>query len=223
MSDRSPGRTKIKHRNWLLWPGLIFSSFAAWLILLIPGAAKLRPYYRRTTLAGVTTLADAMRASRLTGLQGWDLVAYAQQLVARKFAIYSTRNWWDTPARAFEYGLGYCAQYNLALKQLLDRLGFDTEVVFARKVQVLTDPDWILGHTWLRVTVQGEVREVCAGYVTNEPGRNNFEPLTPVHHGSTVLLLLMHFGMPPFCGFVEWRALLNGRGDPGWTFQRKQP
>lgn len=194
---------------------------AACLVLLIPGTLKLRPYYRRTELDGITTLDDAVRACRLTGLQGWDLVAYAQQRVARKFVIYSTRNLWDTPARAFEYGIGYCTQYNLALKHILDRLGFDTEAVFAWKVRVLTDPDWTMGHTWLRVNVKGEVREVCAGHIDNVPGRVHFEPVTPIHHGSTAILLLMHLGMLPFCGFTEWRALLSGQGDPGWTFSKK--
>jgi hypothetical protein len=208
-------------RPWLAVFTPVVSLIAVWVVLMLPGTIKLRPHYRRTTLDGITTLDDAVDACRRTGLQGWELVAYAQQLVARKFAIYSTRNLWDTPSRAFEYGLGYCTQYNLALKQLLDRLGFDTEAVFARKVRVLTNPDWTLGHTWLRVTLQGEVREVCAGYIENEPGHVNFEPVTPVHHGRTAILLLMHLGMLAFCGFVEWRALLSGKGDPGWTFPPK--
>lgn len=211
----------MKPPKCLAWLIAFVSSVAIWFILLTPGALKLRPHYRRTTVDGITTLGDAIQACRRTGLQGWDLVAYAQQLVARKFAVYSTRNLWDTPARAFEYGLGYCTQYNLALKHVLDRLGFETEAVFARKVRVLTHPDWMMGHTWLRVNVQGEMREVCAGYLTNEPGHNNFEPLTPVHQGRTATLLLMHFGMLPFCGFAEWRALLSGQGDPGWTFRHK--
>ena len=211
----------MKRHRWIIWPSLILSSLAAWLILLIPGAVKLRPCYRRTTLDGVTTLDDAIRACRLTGLQGWDLVAYAQQLAARKFAVYSARNLWDTPARAFEYGLGYCTQYNLALKHILDRLGFDTEAVFASKIHVLTNPNWTMGHTWLRVNLNGEVREVCAGHIDNVPGRVHFAPVAPVHHGSTAILLLMHLGMMPFCGIVEWHALLSDRGDPGWTFVQK--
>ncbi len=211
----------MKRPKYLARPIVFFSAITIWFILLLPGTLKLRPRYRRTTVEDVTTLDDAVQACRRTGLQGWALIAYAQHLVARKFAIYSTRNLWDTPARAFEYGMGYCTQYNLALKAILDRLGFDTEAVFARKVQVLTNPNWAMGHTWLRVTVQNEVREVCAGYVTNEPGRNNFEPLTPVHHGNTLTLSLMNLGMMPFCGFVEWRALLSGKGNPGWTFRQK--
>jgi hypothetical protein len=211
----------MKQPRCLAWFIAFVSSVAIWFIWLTPGALKLRPHYRRTTIDGITTLDDAVQACRRTGLQGWDLIAYAQQLVARKFAVYSTRNLWDPPARAFEYGMGYCMQYNLALRRILGCLGFETEAIFARKVRVLTDPDWTMGHTWLRVTVQGEVREVCAGHPTNEPGHNHFEPLTPVHRGNLTLLGLMHLGMWPFCGFAEWRALLGGRGDPGWTFRRK--
>ena len=112
-------------RPWLAVFTAVVSLITVWFVLLLPGTVKLRPHYRRTTLDGVTTLDDAVDACCRTGLRGWDLVAYAQQLVACKFAIYSTRNLWDTPARAFEYGLGYCTQYNLALKQLLDQLGFE--------------------------------------------------------------------------------------------------
>jgi hypothetical protein len=212
----------MKHHRWPLWLTFFLTSLTTLLALLMPGALKLRPHYRRTTVDGITTLDDAVRVCRLTGLRGWDLIAYAQHVVARKFVVYSTRNLWDTPARAFEYGLGYCTQYNLALKHILDRLGFDTESVFARKVRVLTDPDWMMGHTWLRVTLNDEVREVCAGHIDNVPGRIHFEPVTPVQHGGTAILLLMHLGMVPFCGFVEWRALLSGQGDPGWTFSLKE-
>jgi len=208
-------------RPWRAVFAAAVSLIAVWVVLMLPGTVKLRPHYRRTTLDGVTTLDDAVEACRRTGLRGWELVAYAQQLVARKFSIYCARNLWDTPARAFEYGLGYCTQYNLALKQILDRLGFDVEAVFARKVRVLTEPDWTMGHTWLRVTVQAEVREVCAGRCDNSPGYVHFEAVTPVQHGSKAVLMLMNLGMLPFCGFVEWRALFSGKGDPGWTFQQK--
>jgi hypothetical protein len=211
----------MKH-PWLAVFTAVVWLITVWFVLLLPGPVKLRLHYRRTTLDGVTTLDDAVDACRRTGLRGWELVAYAQRLVARKFAIYSTRNLWDTPARAFEYGMGYCTQYNLALKQLLDQLGFETEAVFARKVCVSTDPAWTLGHTWLRVTVQGEVREVCAGRMDNTPGHVHFKPVTPVQHGNTPILVLMNLGMMPFCGLSEWRALLSGQGDPGWTFREKQ-
>ena len=141
--------------------------------LLLPGASRLGKL-RPTSLNGIVTIDDAIAAGRRTGLASWELVAYAQQLVRRKFAVYTTRNLGDSPARAFEHGLGYCTQYNLALKQILDGLGFETRVIFSLKVRDLNDDRWNMGHTWLRVTIDGEERDVCAGESENNPGQNRF-------------------------------------------------
>ena len=61
----------------------------------------------QSSLDGVATIDDAVKACQDSGLKGWDLAAYAQNLTARKFS-YSRRNPWDTPSRAFERGQGYC-------------------------------------------------------------------------------------------------------------------
>jgi transglutaminase-like putative cysteine protease len=79
---------------------------------------------------GITSIDDAVEACRRTHLQGWDLVAYAQNLTARKFT-YSRLNTWDTPSRAFERGMGYCEQQALALKKIYTRLGIKSRAVFA--------------------------------------------------------------------------------------------
>lgn len=195
----------------------VIGGSAAAALLIMPGALRLSNY-KKSTVNGVTTLDEAVIACQKSGLSGWELVAYAQQLVARKFATYSTRNLWDPPARAFAYGMGYCTQYNLALKQLLERLGIETRAVFSQRVKIFDVPDWTMGHTWLRVTFDGKTLDVCAGRKSNTPGHNHFEPMTPVRQGNPLFFFLTHMGMIPFCGFVEWKALLQGR-DPGWTFR----
>jgi hypothetical protein len=119
--------------------------------------------------------------------------------------------------------MGYCTQYNLALKHLLTRLGFSTQAVFSLKVQVINNPDWVMGHTWLRVTIDGETRDVCAGELDNRPGDVNFRPVFPVLPGHPILLFLTHLGMIPFVGVLEWRALLTGRPSPDWTYMRRLP
>ena len=169
------------------------------------------------------TLDDAVAACRRSGLDGWDLVAYAQRLVYRKFTFYSCRNLWDTPAAAFRRGMGYCTQYNLALKQILDRLVFDARTVFSLRVRVADNADWTMGHTWLRVRVPtgGETRDVCAGHADNLPGKVNFAPLAPVWPENSLVLALTHLGMIGFCGFLEWRSLLSGRPLPGWMFEER--
>ena len=191
-------------------------------LLLLPARRALRGR-RPVLLDGIATLDDAAVACRRSGLSGWEQVTYAQRLVYHKFTHYSCRNLWDTPAGAFRRGMGYCTQYNLALKQLLDRLGIETHAVFSLRVRVTENPDWTMGHTWLRVRIPagGESRDVCAGQVDNMPGRVNFTPLAPVWPGNDFVLALTHLGMIGFCGFLEWRALLTGRPLPVWMFEER--
>ena len=111
-----------------------------------------------TGARGVVTVEGVYRLCQRTGLQGWELVDFATRLVHDKFNVYSCRNLWDTPALVFKYGMGYCAQYNLALGQLLTRLGFDVQPVFALRIESTRVPEWRMGHTWLRVTSDGETR-----------------------------------------------------------------
>ena len=200
------------------WIAALAMIAAGYGMLLLPARRSLRGR-RPVLLDGVATLDDAVAACRRSGLTGWEQVTYAQHLVYRKFTHYSCRNLWDTPAGAFRRGMGYCTQYNLALKQLLDCLGFDAWAVFSLRVRVADEPDWTMGHTWLRVRVGGEERDVCAGHADNLPGRVNFTALAPVWPGNDFVLALTHLGMIGFCGFLEWRALLTGRPLPGWMFE----
>lgn len=189
-------------------------------LLLLPAWRALRAY-GPVSLDGIETIEDAVNACRRSGLDGWELVTYAQRLVYRKFTYYSCRNLGDTPATAFRRGMGYCTQYNLALKQILDSLGIDVRAVFSLRVRVVDEPEWGMGHTWLRVRVAGETRDVCAGHAGNLPGLVNFTPLAPVWPGNTLVLLLTHLGMIGFCSFLEWRALLSGRPLPWWMFEAR--
>ena len=202
------------------WAAALGAAAAGFALLLLPATWALR---RRTvaSLDGVETIDDAVAACRRSGLGGWELVTYAQRLVYRKFTCYSCRNLWDTPAQAVRFGMGYCTQYNLALKQILDRLGFESEAVFSLRVRVADNPEWNMGHTWLRVRIGGEVRDVCAGHAGNLPGKVNFTPVARVRPGHKYVLLLSHLGMILFCGYLEWRAALSGQPVPGWMFQKR--
>ncbi len=189
-------------------------------ILMMPGALRL-PRYQRTAVDGVVSLPDAVRLCRRSDLQDWELVTFALQLVARKFAVYSTLNLWDPPGRAFVYGMGYCTQYNLALQLILQRLGFQTQVVFALKTRFLDNEEWTMGHTWLHVTINGETRDVCASRVNNEPGKVNFVPLSRIHHGNRLIMFLTHLGLILFVGTLEWKALLTGTEPPAWAYKER--
>lgn len=203
------------------WRGMaLFSApalAALGAMLMLPGAARLSGR-QRTSLDGIVTIQDAIDACRGSGLCSWDLVAYAQRLVARKFSVYTVWNLWDTPARAFAFGMGYCTQYNLALKEILEGLAFEVQAVSSRQVAVFDKPDWTLGHTWLRVQLDGVTRDVCAGRVENAPGRMGFTPLKPVWRGNDLIFVLTHLGMILFVGSMGWRAWLSGRPAPGWTY-----
>jgi hypothetical protein len=62
-------------------------------LLTIPLLRRL-PQQSRVSMDGITTLDDTVRACQRTNLHAWELVAYAQQLVARKFT-YSRLNTWE--------------------------------------------------------------------------------------------------------------------------------
>ena len=215
---RGPGLNKAVNLRMLP-----FLAAAGTGLLMLPGALRLRRLkYGRTAVGGVVNMKDAVQACRRTGLQGWDLVKFAQQLTARKFATYSTLNVWDPPGRAFICSTGYCTQYNLALKHILDRLGFETTAVFAPKVRILDNEAWRMGHTWLRVTIEEETRDVCAGRVENEPGKVHFVPLSKVYAGRPLTMFLTHLGMVFFMGFLEWKALITGAEPPAWAYKERQ-
>jgi hypothetical protein len=154
-------------------------------LLTIPLLRRL-PKQDRVSMDGITTIDDAVEACRRTHLQGWDLVAHAQKLAAKKFT-YSRLNTWDTPSRAFERGMGYCEQQALALKKIYDKLGIETRPVFATRckfpakvVDGLEWPGGISGHAWLKVRIGDEERDVCSGSVNNTPGMTHFEILSRV-------------------------------------------
>jgi hypothetical protein len=168
-------------------------------LLTMPMLRRL-PKQSHVSLDGVTSIDDAVEACRRTHLQGWDLVAYAQHLTARKFT-YSRLNTWDTPSRAFERGMGYCEQQALALKKIYDRLGIETRPVFALRCKFpakMVDgkpwPGGVSGHAWLQVSIGDEVLDVCSGSVNNKPGVTQFKILSTVRTWQPWLRPLTHVG-----------------------------
>jgi hypothetical protein len=84
--------------------------------------------------------------------------------------------------RGFERGMGYCEQQALALKKIYDKLGIETRPMFCMRckfpAKVVDDAYWpggISGHTWLKVRIGDEERDVCPGSVNNTPRMTNFE------------------------------------------------
>jgi transglutaminase-like putative cysteine protease len=170
------------------------------LALLTPRRYRRLPTSRHVAMEGITRILDAVAACRRSILTGWELVAYAQGLVAHKFT-YSCLNTWDTPARAFKRGRGYCEQQALALKAIYDALGIQTRPVFALRCAVPSKtgdgvrwPAGVSAHVWLRVRLGDEERDVCPGSVENTPGRTQFQLLSPVHSWAPWLRPFTHVG-----------------------------
>lgn len=130
--------------------------------------------------AGLDSIAAAAAACRATGHTGWELVDRAASLVHARFTTYSVRHPWECADTAYRRRRGYCTQYNGALAVLLRRLGFDAWLVCAARVRLHDDPGWTLGHTWVRVRVDGEVRDVCARRSANRAGDINLTPVGAV-------------------------------------------
>jgi hypothetical protein len=170
---------------------LFLSGLTSW-------GAGYYPVQYQSSVDGVKTIEDAVKVCKDSGLSGWDLVAYAQNLTARKFT-YSRRNPWDTPARAFERGEGYCQQQALALKEIYDRLGIDCRPVYAARCRFAAQmidgqmaKERVTGHAWLKVKIDGKELDVCPGSLTNMPGVVNFTVLSEVKTLSPVMQPITH-------------------------------
>ncbi|MBI3943467.1 MAG: transglutaminase family protein [Chloroflexi bacterium] len=186
-------------KTLLMVTGVAGAGITTIYLLSLPLLRRL-PKESRVALDGVTTIDDAVAACQHTGLQDWELVAYAQNLVGRKFT-YSRLNPWDSPSRAFERGMGYCEQQALALKAIYDRLGINARPVSCLRcrfpgkvVDGVSWPGGISGHAWLRVKIGDEELDVCPGSVNNRPGVIHFEILAPVWTLQPWLQPVTHLG-----------------------------
>ncbi|MEZ4862771.1 MAG: transglutaminase family protein [Caldilineaceae bacterium] len=185
---------------WVIVSALssILSAVLLYLYTL-PGLRRL-PKERERSLNGITTIDDAVRDLRASGKSGWELVAAAQKLVNAKM-VYSRRNGWDTPARAFRRGMGYCQQQASALLIILRKLGFDVQPVQAlrcqfpaKQVHEYWEPGLISGHMWLVVTLDGVEKDVCPGHPENEPGKVHFTRLARRTNYGPLWQILGHIG-----------------------------
>lgn len=165
----------------------------------LPALRRL-PKAKSCSRHGINTIDDAVRALRDSGKTDWALVSAAQQLVNAKMA-YSRRNGWDTPARAFRRGMGYCQQQALALLLILRKLGIEARPVQAlrcqfppKQIHEYEDPGGISGHVWLVVTIAGVEKDVCPGHPENEPGKVHFTPLSRRTNYGPCMQIFGHIG-----------------------------
>jgi hypothetical protein len=132
------------------------------------------------------TISDAIAQCKSTCLTGWELVEYAQKLVAGNMK-YAYFNSFDMPEKAFEKGMGYCWQQAGALNSIILGLGLRSRLVYATRCRFpdvvrdgVTVHIGVSGHVWCRVEISGEEKDACPGRETNSPGKLHFEPLSKV-------------------------------------------
>ena len=124
------------------------------------------------------TLEEAARQLAATGKTGTALVEAARAFVAERM-VYCRRNSFDSPATAFQRGYGYCTQQAYALVELLARLEVEVQPVYAFRNRFADGT--VGGHTWVRVTVDGEAWDIDSLFYDAVTGDLIFTPLTGVH------------------------------------------
>jgi hypothetical protein len=171
------------------------------LLIFLPlsmrGNALLPPFAPKA-VDGAVTIEDAVQACRERGGTELERIAYARSLCARKFE-YSRRNPWDSPARCFERGYGYCVQQALALELICRGLGLDCWPVQAYvcafpagTVHGRPCPERKSGHMWLRVRSGDRIIDLCPDDAAGEIGELNFKPLSPVRRPPRALIAVLH-------------------------------
>jgi transglutaminase-like putative cysteine protease len=162
-------------------------------------------------------LDEAADGCRATGLAGWALVDHATRVVCEQFSTYSVLHPWESPSGAFRHRRGYCTQYNGALASILQELDVEAWLVYAPRVRFAEQPDWALGHTWVRVRAGGEVRDVCARSLGNTSGHVGFEPKGRVRRLGTTMRLLTTIGSSGTAATAIVLARLQRRPRPDWV------
>jgi Transglutaminase-like superfamily len=163
------------------------------------------------------TLAGAVSACWRSGAAGWDLVDQASRLVHDRFTTYSVLHVWEQPETAFRRRRGFCTQYNGALTHILRRLGIDAWMVYAARVRFDDNAEWTLGHTWVRVRLDAEVRDVCARSAGNRPGSVGFIWLGQVRRLGPLARVASAAGTAAVAFAAVFLARLRGQGRPRWV------
>lgn len=146
------------------------------------------------------TIEDAIKQCRDSELKGWDLVSYAQKLVSANMK-YSYSNSFNTPQKAFKKGKGYCWHQSGSLNIILNKLNFESRLVYAVKNLIpnkifdgLLIKSHYSGHVWCRVRIDGIEKDVCPGNLDNKPGTIHFRPISEIKEWNSWISFWSYFG-----------------------------
>jgi hypothetical protein len=180
-------------RTWMKILTLIFIAVLAinlgFTLYALPAMFRL-PGGMRPGLEPLT-LSQATLQLMETGKTGWDLAEATRTLVAERMQ-YCRRNSFDSDAKAFERGYGYCTQQAYALVDLLTRLGFEARAVYAFRNRF--PEGQIAGHTWVSVSLSGETRFIDIIFYDVESGEITFQPISKVYNHTPLFKILTRCG-----------------------------
>lgn len=165
------------------------------------------------------TVDDVVEACTDSGLDGWELVDLATGMVNSMMTHYSCWHLWLTPERALAAGHGSGIQYNLALRQVLRRLGYRVRAVHASRVRLEHHPWYHVGHTWLHVTHAGRTLDVCASRPGNRAGHVAFVPVTEVRPFRAITLVDQTVVLAPIVAASVWRSTILRRPVERWVYR----
>jgi transglutaminase-like putative cysteine protease len=169
---------------------LVVVAFIIGLPLYALPATLSLPRGRRPGIEALT-LEEAAKQLEATGKTGAALVEAARALVAERMQ-YCRRNSFDSPARAFQRGYGYCTQQAYALSDLLARLGIEATVVHAFRNRFADGT--VGGHAWVRITVAGEERDIDSILYDAERGEMTFTSLSRVLDHAPLFRVVTQWG-----------------------------
>lgn len=142
-------------------------------------------------------LCDAVNSCKNAKLTGWNMVEYVNRLV-NKSMKYSVEIPFAPYKKAFRIGKGYCVQQAFCARDILRELGYNVQVVYCRKA-VFEDTNTISGHTWCRVYIDNQEKNVCTCNSDNYPGKVNFTPVSKVKKYSGLIVVAGYLGSIPVC------------------------
>jgi len=194
--------------KWVL--GVLGAMLAGLFLYVLPPTLSL-PKGRRPGLEDLTLDQAAMRL-RAFGADGWDLVEKARRLVGERMA-YCRRNGFDSYRRAFRRGYGYCEQSASALARLLQLLGFDARPVHSERNR-FPDRHASTGHAWVRVSYDGETRDIDPKHQDPATGEFLFAPGHDAREYSLAFRVMARLGCPIANAYRYYRT--GSDTDPGY-------
>lgn len=162
--------------------------------------------------------AEIVAELQASGLRDEALATAAIRAVSAAVTHHSVWHLWEAPATAVQRGRGWSHQYNTVLKEVLEELGFQAELVHAARVRGFGHPWFLSGHTWVKVTLGGRRYDACASRLANALGEVPFIPVTPELPLRVQTRIAVPLALSPFVIWQVWHSWLFRRPLPAWLF-----